>query len=134
MKRVIRGASLLFFTVLFGLLVTGLFGQALADGEITIHPVDKNYPVEALLAKPQYRLQEDSPAPWYIRKEKERDRIFAAGNMGPKIQKWDRLEKVLFLQRLDWKSARGVASVYPQFTLSQLEKAEKVLRQVKDEK
>ena len=134
MKRVFRAVTLLAFTALFGLLISGLFGQALADGEITILPMSKNYPTEVLLADPRYKLATAKPRPWNFLKQKEFYRIFAAGQMESQIKNWDGFDQQLFVQRLDWKTARGIASVYPQFSLRQLEQAEKVLRKVKEEK
>lgn len=105
------------------------------DGDaILINPVDENYPIELLEANPQLpvKIIGKRNSPWYEKHYLECNRIFEVGKLTEKTKGWDGLERNLFLQRLDQKGARGIASQYPQFTSSQLADAEKELRKVKE--
>jgi hypothetical protein len=135
MRSFLRACSVLFFSAVFGLLISGLFAYAAAEDAIQVHPVDSHYPIEDLKKDPRFPIEvPKKKTPWYVTKSKLRYRIFEAGGLQSQIKNWDELEKDLFLQRLDAKGASGVASRYKQFSLSQLREAEKELRRLKEEK
>lgn len=110
--------------------------ESIDPDALIVYPRDKFYPVDKLKKSMRGKVQiQQRYSPWYERKHRDRARIFAAGGMEARIQKdkWDGLDRNLFLQDLDYKGARGIASTYKQFTLQQLQQAEAELRKVKAE-
>lgn len=110
--------------------------EAIDPEAVIVYPTDNFYPVKKLKEAMPVKVQvQKRYSPWYERKHRQRDRIFKAGGMEARIKqdRWQGLERNLFLQDLDYKGARGVASVYKQFTLQQLQQAEAELRKVKAE-
>lgn len=103
-------------------------------GEILVYPVDPYYPVEMLEKNPEIPVRiVRREAAWYERKSRELHRIFEAGRMSEKTAEWDAYDRTMFVQRLEHRGARSIASEYPQFTSSQLKAAEVELRKVKSE-
>lgn len=132
MSKAIRGFFLFLFSALFGLLISGLFAQAHSSQPLRVQTTSPHYPVETLDRHPRLDVEKERPAPWWVEKRDQTDRIFTAAGIEKATGDWDALEKSLFIQRLDLHGAKGVADRYKQFSAKQLKAAEKELKRIRD--
>jgi len=134
MRILIRALSVLGFSVLFVLLMGGLFARAEETpySGLIVQSVSPYFPFEVLRAS-GVKMAPQPTRPWYATKLNRRYRIFTAAGLSAKVKNWTIMRQDMFLVLLGTAGPEAAVRKYPEFTSIQIAKADEELQKVMQE-